>query len=245
MIALCLLLMAPPLFVEIPAGSFVMGCDKRMPCAEGLPRRTVEFPKPFSMAKTETTVAQFREFVKATGYVTDAEKAGDVRTWRSPGFKVEAGQPVVYMTLNDATAYCEWAGARLPTEAEWEYAARAGAQTHHYWGEEIDGRYLWYRANTNGRPGKVARKLPNRWGLYDVEGNAWEWVAGGGPHSGVTLPGHGSIRGGGWMTCPEPYPPANGVRSRQIGLGVVFENFPRQKIKADWRRDDSGFRCAR
>lgn len=59
------------------------------------------------MAKTETTVAQFREFVKATGYVTDAEKAGDVRTWHDPGFKVEAGQPVVYVTLNDAAAYCE------------------------------------------------------------------------------------------------------------------------------------------
>lgn len=130
-------------------------------------------------------------------------------------------------------------------KAEWEYAARAGAQTHHHWGEEIDGRYLWYRANTNGRPGKVARKLPNRWGLYDDEGNAWEWVAGGGPHSGVTLPGHGFIRGGGWMTCPEPYPPTNGVRSRQTGLGVVFENFARQNFKADWRRDDSGLRSAR
>jgi formylglycine-generating enzyme required for sulfatase activity len=233
-----------PELVRIPAGSFVMGCDPSLRCSEALPKKRVEFVQPFWMSRTETTVKQFAAFVKATGYKTDAEKEGDARTWLSPGFRVEKNQPAVFMTMNDAQSYCAWAGARLPTEAEWEYAARAGSTMHHYWGEEIDDRYLWYRANSGGRPGPVARKRPNAWGLHDVEGNVWEWVSGEGPHTGVTLPGHGSIRGAGWMTCPEPYPPENGVRSRQIGLGVPFHRAPRQNFKASWRRHDSGFRCA-
>ncbi len=133
-------------------------------------------PGGFAMAKTETTVAQFAAFVKATGYRTTAEQAGNPRTWRAPGYKVAGNQPVVYVTVKDATAYCEWIGARLPTDAEWERAARAGSTTRHYWGDKIDGRYLWYRANTSGRPGPVGKKLPNAWGLYDVEGNVWEWA---------------------------------------------------------------------
>ena len=68
-----------PAFVEIPAGSFVMGCDAALPCAESLPRKRVEFDRPFQMMKTEVTVSDFRVFVKTTGYRTDAEKAGEVR----------------------------------------------------------------------------------------------------------------------------------------------------------------------
>lgn len=234
-----------PRFVEIPAGWFVLGCPPEQKCAEGLPRRTVTFDAPFEMAATETTVREFREFVRATGYRTEAERAGEERTWKTPGFGVRPEQPVVYMTMNDAEAYCAWVGGRLPTESEWEYAARAGATTAHYWGDEIDDRYLWYRNNSGWRPRAVGKKLPNRWGLYDVEGNAWEWVTGQGAHTSVTLPGNGTIRGGGWMTCPEPYPPEDGVRTRQISLSVPFDGFARQNFKADWRRDDSGFRCAR
>ncbi len=127
-----------PEFVKIPAGSFMMGCDPRYACAEVLPMRRVEFDHPFWMGRTEVTVKQFGAFVKATGYVTEAEKAKETRTWKAPGFRVAGNWPVVLVTLNDATAYCEWIGARVPSEAEWEYAARSGATTHHYWGEEID-----------------------------------------------------------------------------------------------------------
>ena len=66
-----------PAFVEIPAGSFIMGCEPARPCAESLPLKRVTFDRPFRIAKTEVTVGQFRAFVKATGYRTDAEKAGD------------------------------------------------------------------------------------------------------------------------------------------------------------------------
>lgn len=234
-----------PEFVKIPAGSFMMGCDPSYACAEVLPLRRVEFDRPFWMGRTEVTVKQFSAFVKATGYQTDAEKAKEARTWKTPGFRVSGNQPVVLVTLNDATAYCGWIGSRVPSEAEWAYAARAGATTHHYWGEEIDARFLWYRANSDGRPHPVGRKRPNTWGLYDVEGNVWEWVTGAPPHTSVRKEGFGSIRGGSWITCPEPHPPLNGRRARQIGLSVTFESLKIQHFNPTWRRYDAGFRCAR
>jgi formylglycine-generating enzyme required for sulfatase activity len=233
-----------PVFVEIPAGSFVMGCDAALPCAESLPRKRVEFGRSFHMMKTEVTVREFRAFVKGTGYRTDAEKAGDARTWQSPGFPLSDNQPVVFMSLNDAHAYCASIGARVPAEAEWEYAARAGTSTYHYWGEEIDDRYLWYFSNTEQRPKPVGRRLPNAWGLYDVEGNAMEWVQRG-PHSSITQDHAGSVRGGSYASCPEPYPPANGQRQRFIGLGPTFPGFKNSNFRPDERRFDYGIRCAR
>jgi formylglycine-generating enzyme required for sulfatase activity len=232
-------------FVQIPAGSFLMGCDPGWPCAETLPRHRVEFGRPFQMMKTEVTVKEFRAFVRATGYRTDAEKAGDVRTWRSPGFPLRDRQPVVFMSFNDANAYCASIGARVPLEAEWEYAARAGSTTFHHWGEEIDDRYLWYFDNTDERPEAVGRKLPNAWGLYDMEGNAMEWVRGGGPHSSVTRDDSGSVRGGSYASCPEPYPPQDGRRQRFIGLGPTFPGFKNSNFRPDERRFDYGIRCAR
>ncbi len=234
-----------PAFVEIPAGSFMMGCPPGWPCAEGIPLKRVTFERPFLITRTEVTVGQFRAFVKATGYRTDAEKGGDKLTWRSPGFRLNDKQPVVFMTFNDARAYCESIGARVPAEAEWEYAARAGATTHHYWGEEIDGRYLWYFDNTDERPEPVGRKLPNAWGLYDMEGNAMEWVQAGGMHSSITRADAGSVRGGSYASCPEPYAPRNGRRQRQIGLSPTFPEYKNSNFNLDQRRYDFGIRCAK
>lgn len=234
-----------PAFVEIPAGSFIMGCEPVQPCAESLPKKRVEFTRPFQMSRTEVTAEQFRAFVKATGYRTDAEKAGEALNWQSPGFPLRNKQPVVFMTLNDAKAYCEFVRARVPFEAEWEYAGRAGTATHHYWGEEIDDRYLWYFNNTDQKPQPVAGKRPNAWGLYDMEGNAMEWVVAGGPHSSITRADGGSLRGGSYASCPEPYPPEKGVRQRAIGLGPAFPNYKNSNFRPDERRFDYGFRCAR
>ena len=232
-------------FVTIPAGSFVMGCEPAQACAKSLPKKLVAIERPLQLMKYEVTVGQFRAFVKATGYRTDAEKAGDARTWQSPGFPLSNRQPVVFMSLQDATAYCSSIGGRVPVEAEWEYAARAGATTYHYWGEEIDDRYLWYFNNTDERPMPVGRKLPNAWGLFDMEGNAMEWVRYGGPHSSITRAGAGSLRGGSYATCPEPYPPKNGVRERAIGLGPAFPEFENSNFRPDERRFDFGIRCAK
>ncbi|HTS24801.1 MAG TPA: formylglycine-generating enzyme family protein [Bryobacteraceae bacterium] len=240
-----LALAQPPEFVTIPAGSFIMGCESALPCSKTLPKKLVTIERPFQLSKYEVTVGQFRAFVKATGYVTDAEKAGDARTWRSPGFTLSKRQPVVFMTLNDAAAYCSFIGARVPFEAEWEYAARAGSATHHYWGEEIDGRYLWYFDNTDERPMPVGRKLPNAWGLFDMEGNAMEWVRDAGPHSSITRAGAGSLRGGSYAMCPEPYPPSQGIRQRFIWLGPTFPGSENSNFRRDERRFDFGIRCAR
>jgi formylglycine-generating enzyme required for sulfatase activity len=192
---------------------------------------------PFWMGRTEVTVAQFAAFVKATGYRTAAERANSPRTWRAPGFDVSARQPVVYVTPNDAMRYCEWIGARLPTDAEWEFAARAGATTRHYWGDQIDGRYLWYRANSDGHPHAVAGKRPNAWGLSDVEGNVWEWA--------VSEPVKGEAwadrRGGSWVDCEDIEPEPGRPPGPLIGLAVSFKI----SVAYEHRYDDIGFRCAR
>jgi formylglycine-generating enzyme required for sulfatase activity len=192
----------------------------------------------FRMAKTEVTVREFAAFVKATGYRTAAELEGAARTWRAPGFKLSAGQPVVYVTPEDAAAYCSHISGRLPTDAEWEYSARAGAATRHYWGDTIDSRYLWYRPNSGGRPHKVGSKLPNRWGLYDMEGNVWEWT--------VAEPVEGrpwaNRRGGSWIDCAEfePLRPEPGREpSPLISLSISFKIF----FNSRHRYDDIGFRC--
>lgn len=210
-----------PEFVRIPPGSF----------------GTTHFERPFWMGKTEVTGEQFAAFAKATGYRTDAESAGAPRTWRIPGFRVEARQPVVYVTPDEAAAYCAWIGARLPSDAEWEYAARAGAATRHYWGSAIDGRYLWYRANSGGRPRRVAGKLPNAWGLYDVEGNVWEWSVSE-PHNGEEL---ANRRGGSFIDCEDIEPAPGENPGILIGLSRYFK----VPVKLGHRYDDIGFRCVR
>lgn len=231
-------------FVAIPSGSFQFGCPPEYPCAELFPKKLTQVGR-FEISKYETTVGQFRAFTRATGYRTEAEKAGEKRTWTAPGYPVSAKQPVAYVTLNDAEAFCAWAGARVPTEAEWEYAARAGATGPHYWGDEPDARYMWYFDNSDMRAQPVGRKRPNAWGLHDVEGNVFEWVKPSPPHSSITKPDNGSIRGGSWITCPEPYPPKNGRRDWQIWLGPPFTIFKDGNFDSHFRRYDVGFRCAR
>jgi formylglycine-generating enzyme required for sulfatase activity len=222
----CLLLTAAfaqrPEFVRIPPGAF----------------KDTRFERPFWMGKTEVSAGQFGAFAKATGYRTVAERSKSARTWRTPGFKVSANQPVVYVTIQDALACCAWMGARLPSDAEWEYAARAGVTTRHYWGEAIDGRYLWYRANSNGRPHAVGTKRPNAWGLYDVEGNVWEWAI----SEWVRGEPLGNRRGGSWIACEDIESSPGRETSPLIGLSRSYQVAVKY---SDLRYDDIGFRCAR
>jgi formylglycine-generating enzyme required for sulfatase activity len=217
----------------LPIVFLVSRCAAQQPTFVVIPVGPVP---PFSMVRTEVTFGQFTAFVKATGYRTTAERASAARTWRAPGFKTERDQPVVYVTVDDATAYCESIGARLPTDAEWEYAARAGATTLHYWGDTIDGRYLWYRANSDGRPQPVARKLPNAWGLFDVEGNVWEWALS--ADRGEPL---ANRRGGSWVDCAV----IDGGPGRRTGPLIGLSKYYKIPIKFQHRYDDIGFRCAK
>ncbi len=186
-------------FVKIPAGAFQMGSDN----PGEKPRHRVAVPS-FDLGKTEITIRQFRAFTEATGYRTDAEKENmgwvccwskpeaatwqsrgywrrrEGANWRNPGFTQSDDDPVVEISWQDAVEFCKWLSAetrqtyRLPSEAEWEYAARAGND-----GEaptELE-KVAWFIDNSELRTHPVSAKRPNSWGLYDMLGNAWEWVA--------------------------------------------------------------------
>ena len=176
--------------VRIPAGRFSMGSATGDP--DEKPVHEVRIGHDFYMGRTEVTVRQFRAFTEATGYKTDAEQVGWANTcplpglhpnlrgldWRRPGFELRDDQPVVVVSWNDAMAFCRWLGAqtsrdfRLPTEAEWEYAARAGRQSDAT--NRLDDA-AWYEGNASDCVHPVGTKRPNPWGLYDTQGNAWEW----------------------------------------------------------------------
>ncbi|MGE5315230.1 MAG: SUMF1/EgtB/PvdO family nonheme iron enzyme [Acidobacteriota bacterium] len=129
----------------------------------------------FYISKYEVTVKEFRRY-------TDAMKKGfpQAPSW---GWSDEA--PIVNVTWNDAVAYCKWldsttgSGARLPTEAEWEFAARGGNSSQHfrYSGSNTIGDVAWYYLNAGRITHRIGTKLPNELGLYDMSGNAWEWVS--------------------------------------------------------------------
>jgi len=173
-------------------------------------------------------VGEFRRFVEATGYRTEAEREGGAyvygkeweqkvdANWHNPYFKQDDSHPLVCISWNDAVAYCEWLSGQtgeqysLPTEAEWEYACRASSETTYCFGDDerlLEG-YAWYSKNSERRTHPVGEKQANAWGLYDIYGNAWEWVRdwfGGysiepqrnpsGPESGTER----VIRGGSWI----------------------------------------------
>jgi len=195
----------------------------------------------FWMDRTEVTVAQFRRFVAATGYATTAERAGrggapledggwqwvDGADWKHPqglDSLAEDNHPVVQVSWDDATAYCAWAGARLPTEAEWEYAARGPAGSQFPWGEIFEGTYANYcevncpvdygdLIHDDGRersaPAGTYPRGASWCGALDLAGNVWEWTADWygpyaerrqanprGPSSGTQR----SARGGSWQS---------------------------------------------
>jgi formylglycine-generating enzyme required for sulfatase activity/tRNA A-37 threonylcarbamoyl transferase component Bud32 len=179
----------------IPPGTFMMGSPPSEPgrgSDETLHRVTLT--KAFYMAATPATVGQFKTFVNDTGYRTDAEREGYARlgdvggirtvqgvSWRNPGFSQADDHPVDVITWNDAEAFCDWLtrkegrAYRLPTEAEWEYACRAGTNTIYYFGDDPSklGEYAWRGLQTH----PVGQRKPNSWGLYDMIGDIFQWCS--------------------------------------------------------------------
>ncbi len=227
---------SPPGMVWIPGGEFTMGSSAEIARPDEKPTHRVRVDG-FWIDTTEVTNKQFREFVEATGYVTTAEKAPDLREimaqlppgtpppsadmlvpgsivfvspsvpgemwweWRKgvswqhpegPGSSIAEKDeyPVVHVSWFDAVAYAQWAGKRLPTEAEWEFAARGGLEGQPYiWGDAspYEGKpraNIWqgeFPRHNTGVDGYVATSpvrsyAPNSYGLYDMAGNVWEWV---------------------------------------------------------------------
>ena len=257
-------------FVLIPAGTFTMGSTEaeikavlaRWPDAKEewfaveKPAHKVTLSKAFWMGKHEVTVGQFRKFVDAMGYKTDAEKGtlfkgafvvadgkgklAEDASWRNPYFKQTDEHPVVCVSWNDARAFADWLNAtdkarpagtayRLPTEAEWEYACRAGTTTWYQWGDDPDKGKGWCNAGDltakktfpdwtvfNWDDGflytaPVGSFKANAFGLHDMHGNAWEWgedwygAYKEGEQANPTGPETGEarvVRGGSWYNGP-------------------------------------------
>jgi eukaryotic-like serine/threonine-protein kinase len=171
-----------------------------------LPRHRVRISRPFYLAEKEVTVGQFRKYIEATGNKTSAEKpaAGggqvggwlfDMKlnrreqrpdlNWRHPGGKRQQSEdePVVQVSWSDAVAFCEWLAGeerrpfRLPTEAEWEYACRAGSEARWCFGDDpaMLDQFAWNSRNADQAFHPVGTRKPNAFGLFDMHGNAWEW----------------------------------------------------------------------
>ena len=242
------------------------------------PQHRVRITRPFYLGKYNITRGQFRQFVDNTGYKTDAEKDGkggygwNVKefkqkpeyTWRNVGFEQTDEHPMVNVSWNDAAAFCKWLSRkegktyRLPTEAEWEYACRAGTTTRYYICDDPetlaqvgnvadatakakfpDWTYTIKASDGYVFTAPVGSFRPNAFGLYDMHGNAWQWCADWygkkyyavSPMDDPTGPASGKyrvLRGGSWFN--KLYNARSATRNKGM---------------PDFRLGDTGFRVAR
>jgi formylglycine-generating enzyme required for sulfatase activity len=222
----------------IPPGTFVMGSPDHDPGAGNSekPQYQVTIAQTFALGRYPVTFEDYDRFAAATG-----RKKPDESGWG------RRRRPVINVSWDDAVAYCDWLSEqtsrryRLPTEVEWEYAARAGTETRWSFGDnggDLDA-YGWYDGNAGGQARPVGKKLPNPWGLHDMHGNVHEWVQDAWHDSYQGAPADGSaweseagadrvIRGGSW------------------GSNARFcRSADRDYRRPGSRNTDLGFRCAR
>ena len=233
--------------ILVPAGDFVMGDDSANAGSHTTPAHRVAFERPFYVGRTEVTNAQYRRFLEATGYegAPDTDAAYDLclRHFRGKSvMSAEDNHPVVWVSWKNAGAFCDWAGLALPSEAQWEYACRAGSTSRYYYGNDPNdfGDYGWALTNSEATTHTGAQKKPNAWGLYDMLGNVWEWC------EDDYLPGYGGaptdgsarvegmmtrvLRGGSWSNSARPVTCSSLARfnsapenaSNDVGFRVVL-----------------------
>lgn len=154
----------------IPAGSFVKGKPES---------RGSLYLEGFYMDKFEVTQSEFGRVMQT-----------------NPAFFKGQDRPVEKVNWFEARDYCYKVGKRLPTEWEWEKAAKAGAATRYYWGDQMDDQYAWHKGNSGKQTHPVGQKKPNDYGLFDMSGNVWEWTSSDHNSSGKV------VRGGSWRNSP-------------------------------------------
>jgi formylglycine-generating enzyme required for sulfatase activity len=220
-----------PEMVIIPAGSFKMGDLQNDGEEDEKPVHQVTLAR-FAIGRYEVKVSEFRQFVQATGYQTDAEKTRGCyknsfnyslirgASWQNPSTYQDDNYPVVCISWHDAMAYVEWLQNTtgkpymLPSEAQWEYMARSGTEMNYWWGNEMDERHAncWRKYQPGILP--VGSVSPNSGGIYDTIGNVLEWVADPWHDNYISAPLNGEVwqqggdqsrrvlRGGSWNSQP-------------------------------------------
>ena len=205
-------------FISIPAGSFTMGSpETEEDRGDDEKQVPVTITRAFELGKTVVTQKQWIELMGTTPWkITEDEAEDEDIPPQGDNY------PAVYISWDDATEFCVKLTAlerkcgklpanqtyRLPTEAEWEYACRAGTTTAYSCGDDESklGDYAWYDKNSKGNLHEVATKKPNPWGLFDMHGNVWEWcedwhedsLSGGNDPKGPSAGSFRVIRGGLW-----------------------------------------------
>jgi len=221
-------------YVWIPPGTFTMGCSTGdAECGRGEPApHPVTISRGFWIGKTEVPAGAYRLFASATTHDMPPEPPFNAG-WH------DRNRPVVNVTWNDAAAYCKWTGGRLPSEEEWEYAARAGSPASRY---GLPNDISWFADNNDKTgPHPVGQKQANAWGLSDTLGNVWEWTSGKypltGQNDGPNLPANPdvtfwAIRGGSWYDAARLIRVSvrgraeTAHRSDSIGIRCVSDNSP-------------------
>ena len=217
-------------YIWIRPGMFLMGCSPGdSDCSEPeKPAHSVRLSKAYWIGQTEATVGSYRRFASATKIKMPSAAPKRYQGWNNRNF------PMIDVTWDEANRYCTWIGGRLPTEAEWEYAARGGTPDARYGSL---GNIAWTKDNAESQTHPVAGKQENGFGLFDSLGNVWEWVNDwfvadyykGGPAQDPAGPSAGQqkvLRGGAWIVEPK-----------------LVRVSTRYSIAPDARSDFFGFRC--
>ncbi|MBK9130122.1 MAG: formylglycine-generating enzyme family protein [Gammaproteobacteria bacterium] len=228
----------PNEMVHIPAGPFTMGTDERLP-DEG-PAHIVDLPA-YDIDMYEVTNGQYKAFMDATRHRSPPQFEN--RTW--PAGKVD--HPVVGVTWNDAHDYCEWAGKRLPTDEEWEKAARGTDARRYPWGDgfgmtRANTPLYWNSQQREGDTSPVGAFAEgvSAYGLYDMTGNVWEWTESwyraypGNTHPNENYGEHyKTLKGGSWWDCSF------------YKCGISAPSFNRSFFLKTTKNNSFGFRCAK
>ena len=219
-----------PPFAAVPGGTFEMGAPEDED-SYAVPVHPVTIA-PFELMVREVTFAEFDRFADAT----------DIARPDSGDFGRDA-RAVVQVTWDEAVAFCDWIGARLPTEPEWEWAARGGPAAQRFAGTDtVDdlARYAWYAEEEGLLTTTAARRAPNELGLYDLTGNAYEWI--GAFYQTYPEPGEEPA----WYDLEGPRQDLRMVRGGSFRSPVSqLPVYTRASTLRDIRSETIGFRCAR